>query len=96
MSQEDLDQEGEDILRSAQSRLIQSMSEISHDDEAGRAVKDLVTSTTCLLPIVAGEFRPEVTTIMSPDAVEELLTKFGQRLLESQAEWAARWNKRRG
>ena len=86
----------DDILTLAQSRFIDAMREISHEDEAGRAVKDLVTSTLCMIPLVTPEFVPEVPTIYTPERVEKLLQAYGERLLESQAEWATRWNLRRG
>lgn len=94
--QDATDESENDLLESAQERLIREMEGISHEDEAGRAVKDMVTSTAWLLPLITPEFKPELTTIYTPKKVEELLTKFGHRLLESQAQWANRWNKRRG
>ena len=86
-----------DILESAQQRLIGVMIDIPHEnDEAGRAVKDLVTSTACLLPLVIPEFLPEVdAVILSKAKMEALLYEFGERLLTTQAEWAKRWNGRR-
>lgn len=89
--------EKEDVLHSAQQRLIQAMDDIPHEnDEAGRAVKEMVTSTACLLPLVIPEFLPEADArILTKDQMEELLMKFGERLLETQAEWANRWNGRR-
>lgn len=94
MSQQDHEEEDQ-FLRTAQERLIKTMEEISHEDEAGRAVKNLVTSTAVMLPLVAPEFVPDLTTIYTPERVEELLMRFGERLLSTQAEWATRWNKRR-
>lgn len=96
MSQQDEDHQDEDqFLKTAQEKLIEAMEEISHEDEAGCAVKNLVSSTAIMLPLVAHEFIPETTTIFTPERVEEMLNRFGERLLSTQAEWATRWNKRR-
>jgi len=96
MTHEEDQAEKGDLLISAQQRLVREMEEISHRDEAGHVVKDMVTSTACLLPLIAPEFVPQVTTIYTPERIEKMLLEFGERLLSSQAQWANRWNKRRG
>lgn len=87
----------DDILGSARRRLIDEMAKISHEDEAGRVLKDVVTSTATLIPLFVSEFIPEADAeIYSKERMRQLLMAFGDQLLQSQADWAARWNKRRG
>jgi len=86
-----------DFLESARRRLIREMERIPHEDEAGRVLKDVVTSTATILPLLVPEFLPEThAAIYSRERMERLLTEFAHRLLQTQAEWANRWNDRRG
>lgn len=88
--------ESDSFLETAQKRLIREMEEISHEDEAGSAVKNLVTSTATLVPLITSEFLPEAdAAIYSKARLQKLLQDFGERLLETQVEWANRWNRRR-
>lgn len=88
--------ESDSFLETAQKRLIKEMEEISHEDEAGSAVKNLVTSTATLVPLIASEFLPEADAeIYSKERLRKLLERYGDRILETQVEWANRWNRRR-
>jgi len=82
-------------MEQAQARLLSAMMLIRHDDEAGHAVKDLLTSTATLLPLIIPTFVGSNAEIYSPKRMQQYLSEFAEELLLTQARWAREWEYKR-